>query len=102
MDISAMEQYLHNIHYFIVNPQLLCVIGKGDEVFVCIVCVGVYCLAEHFIIYLATMFEHIANGALTVVNGKGNTVFGDRGLAEIVDIVFNVINLHRHGSIKPA
>ena len=98
----AMEQYLHNVHYFIVNPQLLCVIGKGDEIFMCIVCIGVYCLAEHFVIDLATMLEHIADGALTVVNSKGNTVFGNCSLAELVDIVFNVIDLHRHGGIKPA
>ena len=97
-----MEQYLHNVHHFIVNSQLLCVIGKGDEVFVCIVCIGVYCLAEHFVIYLTTMLKHIADGALTVVNGKGNTVFADCGFAEVVNIVFNVIDLYRHGGIKPA
>ena len=97
-----MEQYLHNVHNLIVNPQLLCVIGKGDEVFVCIVCVGVHCLAEHFVIHLATMLEHIANGTLTVVDGKGNAVFGDCGLAELVDIVFNVIDLYRYRGIKPA
>ena len=97
-----MEQYLHNVHHFIVNPQLLCVIGKSDEVFVCIVCIGVYRFTEDFVIDLATMFEHIANGALTVVNGKGNTVFGDCGLAEFVDIIFDVVNLHRHGCIKSA
>ena len=102
MDISAMKQYLHNVHHFIVNPQLLCVIGKGDEVFLRVVCVGVYGLAEHFIIHLATMLEHIANGALTVVNGKGNTVFGNRGFTELIDIVLNVIDLYRHGGIKPA
>ena len=102
MDILAMEQYLHNVHYFIVNPQLLCVIGKSDEVFACIVCVGVYRFAEHFVIHLATMFEHIADGALTVVNSKGNTVFGNCSLAELVDIVFDVIDLYRHRGIKPA
>ena len=98
----AMEQYLHNVHYFIVNPQLLCVIGKSDEVFVCVVCVGVYRFAEHFVIDLATMFEHIANGALTAVNSEGNTIFGDGGLAEFVDIIFDVVNFHRHGCIKSA
>ena len=97
-----MEQYLHNVHHFIVNPQLPCVIGKGDEVFACIVCVGVYGLAEHFVIDLTTMLEHITDGAFTVVNGKGNTVFGDCGLAEVINIVFNVIDLYRHGGIKPA
>ena len=97
-----MEQYLHNVHYFIVNPKLLCVIGKSDEVFVWIVCIGVYGLAEHFVIDLATMLEHIADGAITVVNGKGDTVFGDHSLAELVNIVFNVIDLYRHGGIKPA
>ena len=102
MDISAMKQYLHYVHHFIVNPQLLCVIGKSDEVFVCVVCVGVYRLAEHFVIDLSTMLEHIADGALTVVNGEGNTVFGNRGFTELIDIVFNVIDLYRHGGIKPA
>lgn len=58
--------------------------------------------AEHFVIHLATMLEHIANGALTVVNGKGNSVLGDCSLAEVINIVFNVIDLHRHGGIKPA
>lgn len=98
----AMEQYLHNVHHFIVNPQLLCVIGKSDEVFVCIVCVGVHCFTKHFVIYLATMLEHIADGALTVVNGKCNVVFGDSCLAEVVNIIFNVIDLYRHGCIKSA
>ena len=100
--MSVMQQYLHNVHHFIVNPQLLCVIGKVDEVFLCIVCIGVYCLAEHFVIDLASMLEHIADGALTVVNGESNTVFGDCYLAELVDIVFNVIDLHRYGGVKPA
>ena len=98
----AIEQYLHNVHHFVVNSQFLCVIGKGDEVLLCIVCIGVYCLTEHFIIHLATMLEHIADGALTVVNGKGNTVFGNCSLAELVDIVFDVIDLYRHGGVKPA
>ena len=97
-----MEQYLHNVHYFIVNSQLLCVVGKGFEVFMCIVCIGVYGLAEHFVIYLSTMLEHIADGTLTVVNGKGSAVFGDCGFAEVVNIIFNVIDLYRHGCIKPA
>lgn len=98
----AMEQYLHNVHYFIINPQLLCIIGKGGEVFLRVVCIGVYSLAEHFVIDLATMLEHIADGALTVVNGKGNSVLGDCSLAEVINIVFNVIDLHRHGGIQSA
>ena len=75
---------------------------KGDEVFLRIVCVCIYRFTEHFVIYLATMLEHIADGAFTVVNGKGNTVFADCGFAEVVNIVFNVIDLYRHGGIKPA
>ena len=58
-----------------------------------------YGFAEHFVIHLATMLKHIADGALAIINSKGNTVFCDYGL---IDIVFNIIKLDRYGCIKSA
>ena len=45
------------------------------------------------------MLKHIADGALAIINSKGNTVFCDYGL---IDIVFNIIKLDRYGCIKSA
>ena len=84
------------------NSQFLCVIRKGYQIFLRIVCIGVYRLAKHFIIDFATMFEHITDCAFTVVNGKGSIVFSNCSFAKIINIIFNVIDLQWYRGIKSA